>query len=312
VERDPFHSHVDPEVAAFNSELERLLATYPRVDTLEPTVARAEREAGRSIFGAFVFSDQAEERIVSLRSGERRIRIFPAEEPRAVYLHIHGGGWTLGGVHHQDPRLSELSRACSATVVSIDYRLAPENPYPAAPDDCEAAALWLAEHASEFGSDRMLIGGESAGAHLTVVTLLRLRDRHRLTPFAAANLIYGAFDLRGTPSVRNWGDRLLVLNTPIIEWFTDNFVPKDRRDDPDVSPLLADLTGLPPALFTVGTEDPLLDDSLFMYERWRAAGNAAELALYPGAAHAFDGFPLAIGEEARRRTYEFMGAIIAT
>jgi acetyl esterase/lipase len=307
---DVFQSAVDPEVAEFNARLEELLAGYPRVDTLAPSVARAEREAGNSAFGPLVLSDLAEEERISTQTGPRRIRVFRSQEPRAIYLHIHGGGWTLGGVHHQDPRLAELSQQCSATVISVDYRLAPENPYPAGPDDCEAAALWLMDHASEYGSERLLIGGESAGAHLSVVTLLRLRDRHGLNPFAGANLLYGAFDLRQTPSVRGWGERLLVLNTPIITWFTDNFVPVDRRDDPDVSPLLADLTGLPPALLTVGTEDPLLDDSLFMYERWRAAGNNADLAVYPGGSHAFDSYPTVIARQALDRIYAFVRGII--
>lgn len=135
--------------------------------------------------------------------------------------------------------------------------------------DCEAAALWLVELAeSEFGTKRLMIGGESAGAHLAAVTLIRLRDRHGLQPFVGANLVYGAFDLRITASARNWGDRLLVLNTPIIEFFSTTSFPKN------IGPTA-------PALFTVGTEDRLLDDSLFMHDRWVAAGNLAELAIYP-------------------------------
>lgn len=146
----------------------------------------------------------------------------------------------------------------------------------------------------------------SAGAHLAAVTLIRLRDRHGLQPFAGANLVSGAFDLRFSPSARNWGDRLLVLNTPILKFFADNFVPDERRADPDVSRLLADLSGLPPALFTVGTEDPLLDDTLFMFDRWVAAGNPAELAIYPGGAHGFDGFPVALAGTALERMYAFL------
>lgn len=282
---------VDPETAEFNKELERVLAEYPRIDTLPPPEARQEREDGRFAFGPPVLSDRAVEGSIRTTFGPMRTRSFLPERITGVYLHLHGGGWTIGGVHHQDPRLELLSSRCSLAVLSVDYRLAPENPYPAGPDDCESAALWLIENAQqEFGSNRLLIGGESAGAHLAAVTLIRLRDRHQLIPFRGANFVYGSFDLRITPSARNWGDRLLVLNTPIIEFFTDNFVPEERRSDPDVSPLLADLTALPPALFTVGTEDPLLDDTLFMYDRWVASGNAAELAIYPGGAHVFDAF----------------------
>lgn len=297
----------DPETLRFNAELEVLLGEYPMLTDLSPAEARRLREEGRSAFGPIVLSERAIERTVPGGEGPIRARVFLPDRAEGVYLHFHGGGWVLGGIHHQDPRLEALSRACRLVVVSVDYRLAPEHPYPAGPDDCEAAARWLAENAGdEFGTDRILIGGESAGAHLSVVTMIRLRDRHGYNGFSAANLVYGAYDLRLTPSARNWGDRLLVLNTPIVGWFIDHFAPGEDLADPDLSPLFADLAGLPPALFTVGTEDPLLDDTLFMYERWRAAGNHAELAVYPGGAHGFDAFPIALASRARKEMYRFL------
>jgi acetyl esterase len=295
------------ETIEFNRQLEQLLSEYPRVDQISASQARTEREEGRSAFGQLRLSDRAVERSIKTEVGTLRIRCFLPERPRGAYLHIHGGGWVLGGIHHQDPRLERLSDTCGLAVLSVDYRLAPEHPYPAAPDDCEAAALWLAENtATEFGTDRLLIGGESAGAHLSVVTLLRLRDRHGMMPFGGANLVYGAYDLRLSQSCKAWGDRLLVLNTPITEYFVRSFAPSDRLEDPDVSPILADLAGLPQALFTVGTEDPLFDDTQVMFERWRAAGNGAELAVYPGGAHGFDAFPIALAEEALTRMYSFL------
>jgi acetyl esterase/lipase len=110
-----------------------------------------------------------------------------------------------------------------------------------------------------------------------------------------------------TPSVRRWGERNLILSTPILEWFLDHFVPDARRrGDPDVSPLHADLSGLPPALISVGTLDPLLDDSLFLHARWLAAGGRAELAVYPGGIHGFDAFPGELGRRARQRIEAFL------
>jgi acetyl esterase/lipase len=178
-------------------------------------------------------------------------------------------------------------------VISVEYRLAPEHPYPAGPDDCEAAALWLVRNCREkFGTEKLTIGGESAGAHLSAVTLLRLRDRHGYAGWRGANLVYGAFDLAMTPSQRAFGNTRLVLRTIDIEKFCEAFLPgiNDRRL-PDISPLYADLRGLCPALFSIGTRDALLDDSLFMAGRWSAAGNPAELAVYPGGAHGFTLFP---------------------
>ena len=192
--------------------------------------------------------------------------------------------------------------------VSVEYRLAPEHPYPAAPDDCEAAAVWLVERAAaEFGTERLLIGGASAGAHLAAVTLLRLRDRHGYSGFLGANLVYGVYDLSMTPSQRLGVGTEGLLSRESIEAFYGMFIPAADPADADVSPLNANLRTMPPALFTVGTRDPLLDDSLFMHARWLAAGAASELAVYPGAPHGFDAMPMAIGRQATERIQAFIG-----
>jgi acetyl esterase/lipase len=214
----------------------------------------------------------------------------------------------LGAADLQDPMLERVNEKAALACVSVEYRLAPEYPYPAGPDDCESAALWLAKNAkAEFGSDVLAIGGESAGATLAAVTLLRMRDRHGFTGFRAANLVYGAYDLSMTPSQKRFGAERLVLRTVDIEKFMEAYLPgaKDMRH-PDISPLYADLQGLPPALFTVGTCDGLLDDSLFMYARYIAAGNRAELAVYPGGAHAFNVFPIEIAGQANARMDAFL------
>jgi acetyl esterase/lipase len=106
-------------------------------------------------------------------------------------------------------------------VVSVQYRLAPEHRWPACAEDCEAAALWAME---EFGGP-LLIGGESAGAHLSAVTLLRLKARGMAGRVAGMVLNYGVYDLRMTPSMANWGGRYLVLSTPVVAWFCDNLLP---------------------------------------------------------------------------------------
>jgi len=299
---------VDPETRADNEGLEALVASSPLLTDFEPAQIRAEREAGQSVWGPIQRLPHAETRAVPGPAGEIPLRILRCDEPRGIYLHLHGGGWTLGSESHHDTALDGLARETGLHVVSVGYRLAPEDPYPAGPDDCEAAALWLVEHARrEFGCERLAIGGESAGAHLAAVTLLRLRDRHGGAPFCAANLCYGCYDLTQTPSVRRWGARNLILSTPIIEWFLDHFVPDPGlRAHPDVSPLFADLSGLPPALFSVGTVDPLVDDSLFMASRWEAAGSRAELAVYPGGVHAFNAFPTSLAKRANQRCQEFL------
>ncbi len=306
---------VDPETRRFNDDLEAQLAGVPPPTEFTVEEVRRAREEGKSAFGPIVRSDRAADFAIPGPGGPLPLRrVVPDGQPQGVYLHIHGGGWALGAADHSDLINVAMADAASVAVVSVDYRLAPEHPYPAGPDDCEAAAVWLIEHAAaEFGTDRLVIGGESAGGHLSVVTMLRMRDRHGYAGWRGANLVYGAYDLAMTPSQANWGERNLILSTPIIEWFADHFVSAARRREPAVSPLYADLAGLPPALFTVGTEDPLLDDTLFMAARWEAAGNRAEVEVYAGGIHAFDYFPdLALGQAARRRMHDFVAAAVAS
>ena len=126
-----------------------------------------------------------------------------------------------------------------------------------------------------------------------------MRDKHSYMQFRYANLIFGMYDLaRMTPSARNWQNKELILSTPILEKLVNYFLPKNiNRFDPAVSPLYADLHNMPPALFTIGTLDPLLDDTLFMYTRWITAGNQAELIICPGGIHGFVTMPTAQADE---------------
>ena len=305
------------ETRAFNAELERRLATIPPVNTIPPEESRRMRREGRGIFPAPVYIPEARVIEIDGPGGPIGLRIIaPDAESRGTFLHLHGGGWTLGENDGQDPRLQRLARDTGLTVVSVNYRLAPENPYPAGTDDCEAAALWLVsdEGAAALGASAAAgpraIGGDSAGGHLAACTLLRLRDRHGITgAFGAAVLQYGGFDLSMSPSQRLWGDRNLVLSGPIMIWFGDQFLPgrdREQRRDPDISPLFADLTGMPPAIFTVGTADPLIDDTLFMEARWRAAGHATELRIWPEAPHGFVSLPMTVADLALAAEHDFL------
>jgi acetyl esterase len=303
------------ETRAFNVELERLLATVPSIHTIPPKETRRARREGRSIYPAPVFLEDARTLEIAGPAGPLGLRIISAEgDPHGVFLHLHGGGWTLGENDMQDPRLHRLASETGLTVVSVAYRLAPEHPYPAGPDDCEAAALWLISEegrAAVGAQGPLAIGGDSAGGHLAAVTLNRLRDRHGITgAFAAAVFQYGAFDLSMTPSQRRWGDRNLVLSGPIINWFADQFLPDhhdlESRRDPDISPLFADLADMPPAIFTIGTEDPLLDDTLFMEARWRAAGHPTELRVWREAPHGFLSLPMTVTQAALSDEHEFL------
>jgi acetyl esterase/lipase len=237
------------------------------------------------------------------------VRILRPERVDGVYLHFHGGGMTVGSAASMDGRNWPLARATNLAVVSVDYRLAPEHPFPAGPDDCASAASWLVEHAGEeFGSERLFVGGESAGAYVAILTLIRLRERlGGCPPFLAADLCYGVYDYGGTPSATH-----LIGKVPYAVGGDTNrvhFLPDRSKEEarvPAISPLWAELHDLPPCLLTVGSADFLLDDSLFLAARLAAAGNEVELAVYPEGPHGIDGAPTEMGRIARERIYGFL------
>ena len=214
--------------------------------------------------------------------------IVERENPRGVVLSIHPGGFIGGSAENIHPQILSLTERLNLAIVSVAYRLAPENPYPAGPDDCETVAMWLVRNsAARFGTENLVISGLSAGATLTAVTLLRLRDRHSYTGIRAATMRSGPFDLRGTPSTRYYGELDLPVNTPDSLFIFNQYLQGYNREDPDVSPLMAILDDLPPAIFHVGTMGPFLDDNLFMAARWQAAGNEAELHVCQEGSHVY-------------------------
>jgi acetyl esterase len=225
-------------------------------------------------------------------TGELRARVFQPDGPvRAVLLNLHGGGFCIGAPEDDDWFCDLVARRCRVAVVSTQYRLAPEHPFPAGLDDCIAAARWLAaDGPALFGTDRLLVGGGSAGGYYAAQVLLWLRSVGLADRVVAANLLFGVYDLSRTPSQRAATPDTLVLNSGRIRAFFRNAFPgrsPEELRDARYSPLYADLSGLPPALFTVGDLDPMLDDSLFMAARWRAAGSACELDVWPDCVHGF-------------------------
>jgi acetyl esterase/lipase len=235
-------------------------------------------------------------------------RVFDAGKTSGTYLHFHGGAMIMGSPRMTDAANAGLAERLGLRVVSVDYRLAPEHPFPAGIEDCMA----VARAELERSSDPIVVGGESAGGYYAVLTALRVRDElGAIDRLAGANLVFGIYDLSGTPSNTRSrpSDVPDIIDGATLQSLVDMYLPGrtllDARD-PAYSPLYADLTGLPPALFTVGHADHLLDDSLFMAARWQAYGNAADLAVYPDCIHGFTGFPTKLARHANRRIDEFL------
>ncbi len=303
-------SAIPEETAKFNQRIIDAIESGPELWDLERDLVRAARREGKGIFPLEPFDPDAETTKIDGPGGKIPLRIIrPAgKSERGALLHIHGGGWVYGNADMQDQRLKELANDTGLACVSVEYRLAPENPYPAAPDDCEAAALWLASGADERVNTAFLaIGGESAGGHLSVNALLRLRDKHNMTPFNAALLIAGIYDLGMTPSAANYSSNLILRYKDMVNFSACLLQNDEDRRNPDVSPLYASLHDMPPAHFTVGTEDALLDDSLFMSDCWLQHQEDVELDIYPGGCHVFQYFDeLKQARDSRKAMHAFL------
>jgi acetyl esterase len=207
--------------------------------------------------------------------------------PLVAYL--HGGGWVLGTLDAFDPVCRALANASGALVASIGYRLAPEHPFPAAPDDARAAVRWLAAHAEELGADpaRLGIAGDSAGGNLAAVTARRLRDDGD-PPLRFQALIYPVCDSSlNTPSYRDNGAGFGLSGESMKRYWELYLDGADGRH-PDASPLqAADLTGLPPAYVLTVRHDVLRDEGEAYARALEAAGVPVTLSRYDGAVHGF-------------------------
>ena len=240
-----------------------------------------------------------EDRVVDLAGGRRRLRVYrPAgarRGSRPVVVNFHGGGWTLGSVEGGDWLCSNVSADLDAVVVSVDYRLAPTDRFPAAVEDCYEATEWVAAQAPELGVDagRLAVMGDSAGGNLAAVISLLARDRSG-PAIASQILIYPATDLTMTSPSLTTNAEAPVLSTDEVRCFRGHYLGDDEAAarDPRASPLLADdHSGLPPALVQVAEHDPIRDDGVRYAEALRSAGVPVRLTEYVGMPHGYISLP---------------------
>jgi acetyl esterase/lipase len=245
------------------------------------------------IFGAVAPAVALEDQNIEGPGGALPVRVYRLQtEPSALVVHLHGGGWTLGTLEQSDWLCSHVSAATGAVVVSVDYRLAPLNPFPAAVEDAYAALLWAAE---KFSADGRRIGvmGDSAGGNLAAVVALLARDRSG-PPISHQALIYPATDqtLSGA-SMQTNANKPFLLAADVVAYRRHYLGdPPTAIRDPYASPLHADdHSGLPPALIQVAEHDPIRDDGTRYAEALRAAGVTVRLTEYVGVPHGFMSFP---------------------
>lgn len=235
----------------------------------------------------------SEDRTVPGPAGEIPVRVYrpSADGPLAVVVYFHGGGWVIGDLETHDAICHRLAAAVPAVVVSVDYRLAPEHPFPAAVHDCDAATRWVADHATELGGDpdRLAVAGDSAGGNLAAVVARHARDVGGPS-IAFQLLVYPGTDLTGSMPSHVENGTGYLLDSETMTFFLGSYLAGGDPRDPDASPLFAeDLSGLPPALVVTAEFDPLRDEGEAYAERLREAGVPVTATRYDGMIHGFYG-----------------------
>jgi acetyl esterase len=285
---------IDPQTRALMDNMEKMGFGDPTAQPVATT--RAAQAALRpDPAPARAPLARVEDRRIPGPAGTIPVRIYTPKvapgRPLPVLVYFHGGGWVLGDLDGFDGLCCALTQRAECVTVSVDYRLAPEHPYPAAVEDCDAALAWVAANAAALGGDpaRLVVGGDSAGGNLAAVCARHARDRGG--PSIALQLLIYPVTLQAAPPSAS---RLRLadgyfLTHALMEWFTALYIPDAaRRAEADASPLLAaDLAGLPPAFVLTVEFDPLVDEGETYAQRLVAAGVPVRSRRYLGTIHGF-------------------------
>lgn len=230
-------------------------------------------------------------------AGELKLRLYDARETRApgpALVYFHGGGFVIGDLDTHEPICAEIARVLDMPVVAVDYRLAPEHPWPAAPQDCLAAARWVAGSPSALGREvtGLVIAGDSAGGNLAIVTSLALRDAPAEVPVLAQWPIYPAADPRNNyPSFADFSSGYFLTLEGMI-WFDQCYAPD--KNDPRYAPLVLDQAGMPPTLVVTASLDPIRDQGRAYAAACAQAGVPTLFHEARGQIHGFVNFRKAV------------------
>lgn len=267
----------------------------PRFYELSVAQARHSFEKLQFIFGADKPAVASVTEVPMARAGGALLaRLYRplgshVDEALPLLIYFHGGGWCVGDVASYDTLGRQLANASHCALLSVDYRLAPEHPFPAAVHDARFAFDWSVEHAELLGIDatRIALGGDSAGGNLSIVTALALRDAGGARPRFLL-LVYPSTEiLSARPSRARYADGYM-LDRGTLAWFFARYLPEGNGEDWRASPMrAASLAGLPPMLVVGAEFDPLVDDCAAFAERVRAEGGAVEYRNIPGVIHGF-------------------------
>ena len=279
---------LDPQAKALLDQMPAM----PDFATLDLALIRAGMAAGPLAGGAPEEVARVENRTVPGPAGEIPVRVYTPHGagPLPGLVFFHGGGFVLCNLDSHDGLCRGLANAAGCVVVSVDYRLAPEHRYPAAPEDCYAATQWVAKNGAELGIDvtRLAVGGDSAGGNLTAVVAQMARDRGG-PALRFQLLVYPVTDYAfDTDSYRENAEGYF-LTTGMMRWFWEKYLEKPEQGrEPYASPLrAANLANLPPGLCITAGYDPLRDEGEAYAARLREAGVDVRASRYAGMFHGF-------------------------
>lgn len=268
-------------------------AGAPPIWELTPEQARAGHAALGPLSGRGPEVAGVREEQIETYDGERiRLKILrPSDEPRGVVLYIHGGGWVIGDIDHQyDAVGRDLAVRTGCTAVLVNYRKAPEHPFPAAVEDSWSALQWVDQHRAELAVDDapLIVGGDSAGGNLAAVMTHRALDRHG-PHIDGQVLVYPATDGDFARPGYSAPENQLLLSEPVLRYFIDAYLPNDAdRTNVEAAPLRrTDLSGLPPAYVLIAEYDALAEEGRDYADALRAAGVDVESHLAEGQMHIF-------------------------
>lgn len=285
---------LDPDVRRFNERVGAAFARYP--DFSQRPVPERRRIAEEVRAPWTVGGPQMHARIdrtIPTRCGDVRVRLHDPSPSahKAALIYLHGGGWTMFSIDTHDRLMREYAGRAGIVVMGVDYALAPEAKFPVALNQVVDVVRWTRAHATDLGLDasRVALGGDSAGANLTLTACLALRDAGERDAVKGMVLNYGAFDREvSETAARDYGYPGSMLEPAEMEQFWENYL-RNATDasNPLACPLRADLAGLPPAFLAIAERDILAEQSIAMTAKLRAAGVDAHSVSYAGASHSF-------------------------
>jgi acetyl esterase len=285
---------LDPEIRRFVTEMASAFARYPNFNDLPPAEMRRACEAVRAPWAAGgPAMARRIDRVVPTPVGDVPVRVHnPSQRPgKPALIYMHGGGWKLFSIDTHDRLMREYAARADVVVIGVDYALAPEAKFPIAQQQIAHVVRWARHHSAELDidSNRIALGGDSAGGNLAITTALRLRDEEELNAVSALVLNYAAIDVYCAPeALQRYGYEGYMLGADeMLQFWHDYLRSSEDERNPLACPIHAELRGLPPTFMVIPECDILSEQNWRMAKKLQSAGTKVQTSFYKGATHSF-------------------------